>query len=361
MGNAPTLDSLVFSGNGGTVYYLPGTTGWGTTFGGFPTVLLPYIYTINNGVITITEYAGIGGAVTIPDTISGLPVTSIGDSAFNGCISLTQIIIPNSVNYIGSAAFGGTSLSNVIIPDSVTSIGAAAFGNCISLTNVTLPNHLTSIEDDTFFYCLSLTSVIIPNSVTSIGNYAFSRCPSLSNVIFGKSVGSIGLYAFWADTSLTTIFFQGNSPSYQANVFVGAAANAVVYYLPGTTGWGSTFGGTEFGGEIFGAIPTMLWNPQMQTNDGSFGVQTNCFIFDITGSSNLVIVVEACSNLFNPVWQPVQTNILTTGSVCLVIRNGRIIPPASTAFVLHDVVVLRRILKTIVLATSFFCQCVWTW
>ena len=60
-------------------------------------------------------------------------------------------------------------------------------------------------------------------------------------------------------------------------------------------------------------LPTVLWNPQVQ-NDASFGVQTNQFGFNITGSSNLVIVVEACTNLANPVWQPVQTNTLTGGS-----------------------------------------------
>ena len=46
----------------------------------------------------------------------------------------------------------------------------------------------------------------------------------------------------------------------------------------------------------------------------SFGVRTNQFGFTITGTSNLVIVVEACTNLANPVWSPVGTNTLTGGS-----------------------------------------------
>ena len=77
--------------------------------------------------------------------------------------------------------------------------------------------------------------------------------------------------------------------------------NATVYYLPGTTNWGTTFGGR----------PTVLWNPQAQS-DASFGVRANQFGFNIIGSSNLVIVVEACTNFTNPVWQPVQTNTLNT-------------------------------------------------
>jgi hypothetical protein len=57
----------------------------------------------------------------------------------------------------------------------------------------------------------------------------------------------------------------------------------------------------------------VLWNPQAQ-NDTGFGVLNNLFGFNITGSSNLVIVVEACVNPVNPVWQPVQTNTLAGGT-----------------------------------------------
>jgi hypothetical protein len=58
----------------------------------------------------------------------------------------------------------------------------------------------------------------------------------------------------------------------------------------------------------------VFWNPQVQTGDASFGARTNCFGFTITGSSNLIIVVEACTNLAHPVWSPVGTNTLTGGS-----------------------------------------------
>ena len=61
-----------------------------------------YEYVTNNGTITITGYTGPGGDVTIPDTINGLPVRSIGESAFAGCTSLTNVIIGNSVTSITS-------------------------------------------------------------------------------------------------------------------------------------------------------------------------------------------------------------------------------------------------------------------
>ena len=65
---------------------------------------------------------------------------------------------------------------------------------------------------------------------------------------------------------------------------------------------------------MFDGFPTELWNPQAQTSGASFGVRTNQFGFNITGNSNLVVVVEGCTNLANPVWQPIQTDTLTDGT-----------------------------------------------
>src|SRR4051794_34590902 len=99
-----------------------------------------FYYTIENGTITIISYYGPGGEVIIPATISGLPVTRIGDSVFYGRTNLTSATIPNSVTSIGDAAFGYcTGLTSVTIPNSVTSIGDFAFGYCHSLTSVTIP------------------------------------------------------------------------------------------------------------------------------------------------------------------------------------------------------------------------------
>jgi hypothetical protein len=58
----------------------------------------------------------------------------------------------------------------------------------------------------------------------------------------------------------------------------------------------------------------LLWNPQVQTSDPNFGVRTNQFGFNITGTSDLVVVVEASTNLANPTWYPLATNTLTGDS-----------------------------------------------
>ena len=164
---------------------------------------------------------------TIPNSVASIWV------AFNGCTSLTSIIIPSSVTSIGNAAFNGcTSLESITIPNSVTSIEYRAFSFCTSLTNITIPNSVTSIGDMAFSYCTSLesvkfeensqltsigyeafnncknlTSITIPNSVTSIGESTFYNCTSLESVIFGKNskLASIGDMAFYNCISLTSI------------------------------------------------------------------------------------------------------------------------------------------------------------
>jgi hypothetical protein len=195
-----------------------------------------YTYTTNNGTITITRYMGPGGAVIIPSAINGYPVTSIGSTMFfSSHSSPSSVTIPNSVTGIEPFAFlGCESLTNITIPNSVTIIGSHAFAHCTGLTNVTIPKSVTNIGAAAFISCSRLTSVTIPSSVTSIGNSAFSGCGSLTGAYFEGNAPSIG---WWVD----------KATFYQESITTGKdvlwdARQATVYYLPGTTGWGQTFG-----------------------------------------------------------------------------------------------------------------------
>ena len=116
-------------------------------------------------------------------------VTSIGDSAFEGCNSLGSLVIPNSVINIGKGAFKWCkSLAEVVIPNSVTNIGEFAFCGCSSLAEVVIPNSVTNIGKGTFANCSYLADVVIPDGVTSIGNNAFMSCSSLEYISLPKSV-----------------------------------------------------------------------------------------------------------------------------------------------------------------------------
>jgi len=112
-------------------------------------------------------------------------VTSIGNSAFSNCSSLTSIDIPDGVTSIEDSAFRNcSSLTSIDIPDGVMNIGHSAFYNCSSLTSVSIPNGVAAINMYAFYSCVSLQEIFIPDRVTSIGIYAFKGCSSLTDVYY---------------------------------------------------------------------------------------------------------------------------------------------------------------------------------
>jgi hypothetical protein len=152
---------------------------------------------------------------------------------------------------------------------------------------------------------ISIPSTLYGLPVTGIGQGALSNYYNLASVTIANTVTNIGIQAFASCPILASVYFEGNAPNnLSSNVFAGDT-NATLYYLPGTTGWGATFGG----------LPTKLWNPQVQSGDASFGVRSNQFGFNISGTADIPVVVEAATSLAEPVWSPLLTMTLTNGLV----------------------------------------------
>ena len=152
------------------------------------------------------------GAVVIPSSLGGYPVTGIGQWAFAYCYDVTSFEIPRGIAGIRKSAFEGCYnlvnftvdpanavyssrnglllskdgrtlvrgvIGEVVIPSCVTEIGDWAFDRCYGLTDVTIPNGVLSIGTYAFRFCNRLTGMTIPQSVTNIGTRAFTRCDEL--------------------------------------------------------------------------------------------------------------------------------------------------------------------------------------
>jgi hypothetical protein len=184
-------------------------------------------------------------------------ITSIGNNAFSGCISITKVTIPRSVTSIGSYAFSNCSrlievynCSTLSITKGSTTNGSVAYnalnvytsssgesklhmvddyifyedGDTVYLigyvgnqTKLTLPNKYNNKNYEIYKYAFngysSLTSVTIPDSITSIGGSAFSGCSSLTSITIPESVTYISGGAFYGCSGLTSITlpFVGDS------------------------------------------------------------------------------------------------------------------------------------------------------
>lgn len=202
---------------------------------------------------------------------AGTSNVSVGSYAFYYCTGLSSITLPANVTSIGQYVFAGCDeletagpiseeatynyqfgwtttipdnafqdcmdLESVTLPDTITDIGDWAFSNCIYLETVTFPKGLESIGEYAFSLCLSLTAVELPESVSSIGKSAFVNCSELESVNIPAGVTALNAYTFAFCEALTDIYFDGSAPSIAGNCFedVGTAEDITTraHYIPG--------------------------------------------------------------------------------------------------------------------------------
>ena len=222
----PTKDGYIFDGwyadEAFTIPYIFDTLAEGTSYAYAKWIEdVDFTFTLKtDDTYEVTGYIGDLTDIIIPSTYNGLPVTSIGDSAFMYNTSITSIVIPSSVTSINNKAFYGCNnlvnvtlsegllhigeyvfqdcfiLVNIDIPSTVLSIGMQAFTNCSSLTEITIPEGITVLNHSLFANCTNLESIVLPDSLITISMYVFANCPSLETIIIRSSVTTIMYGAF---------------------------------------------------------------------------------------------------------------------------------------------------------------------
>jgi hypothetical protein len=186
-----------------------------------PLLLLPalpamvqaqFTYTTNSGAITIAGYTGSGGAVVIPSTVGGLPVTTIGDGAFNGCTNLASVTIGPNVTSIGGYAFASCSqLTTVMIGSSVTSLGIGAFASCPSLTRIYFPGAPPNLGPGAFNNDSNVTIYYLPGTTgwgPTFGNPPTALWPpqvQTSDASFGVRTNQFGFTIIWAGSMTVAV------------------------------------------------------------------------------------------------------------------------------------------------------------
>lgn len=126
--------------------------------------------------------------VNIPEEIDGIPIRKIASGAFNNCVLLTQLIIPDSVEEIGNNAFYGcSSLKEIKLPAKIKTIDISMFTQCINILEVFIPDEVETIKSGAFNLCKSLKTVYIPKSVVEIEKDVFDGCDSLATIFYEGS------------------------------------------------------------------------------------------------------------------------------------------------------------------------------
>lgn len=259
---------------------------------------------IEEGVTTVGSYA-FDMCVNLESVKLPNSLIEIHQDAFKGCEKLWDITIPSGVTKIMGSAFNGCkSLVAIEIPDSTITVAAGAFGNCENLQKVTLPKTLSCINSSTFYKCSALTSIEIPEKVTSIG-YAAFEMSGLTEVTLPQGTTSIGMEAFGQCTALKQVVLPDTIRTIKSGAFDACTALESIIYCGTESQWNKVTIASD-------AIPenaTVYYRMDENMVENSIthgtsaetgGTYTASFNGLVTGASYAVIVSTSESDPLNP-------------------------------------------------------------
>ena len=214
-----TVESIIYTrGTTGVIPDYDSSTPWHPQHGAKSIVFDDGVIRIGDGFLSHTGVT----SITLPDSLESIgdnwlgteesfgtsgrtvmltnPIPAnlryIGEYGYFNCRGLTDVVLPDTVEFIGERAFKNSSVENITIPEGLTVIPDSMCYNCWNLTAANLPETIGEIENGAFAGCKLLQGIALPENVTVIGNEAFSGCVKLQSINIPEQLESIGGYAF---------------------------------------------------------------------------------------------------------------------------------------------------------------------
>lgn len=220
----------------------------------------PYIYSVENREVTIEGYFGLDPDIVIPESVYGMPVVAIGDTASFGLVR--SVTIPDSVVKIGGLAFDGSpNLERVTLGNGIREIDFSAFDDCpkleyneygngyylgnkenpyIALVSATSKSiEEISIHPDTVVICGSamqdcdyLTEIVIPEGVLSLSSFSLYHCSYLERIYLPSTLEYIDSLALNDCNSLLEFVVAEENPHFKSidgNLFSGDGKHLIKY------------------------------------------------------------------------------------------------------------------------------------
>lgn len=185
-------------------------------------------------------------SVVIPSEIDGVAVIGISEDAFCDNNDITEIVIPETVKYIGYSAFRRCkNLESVTLCDGLEYVASYAFDSCKSIKTITFPNTikyigiyacaLSGVENisipspmnyvpDGMYYGSCIKDFDLPEQVVYICSLAFSKCEGLEEITIPGSVMIIWNTAFANNVNLKRVVIEEGCEEISAGVFEGCIA-----------------------------------------------------------------------------------------------------------------------------------------
>ncbi|MBQ6267883.1 MAG: leucine-rich repeat domain-containing protein [Clostridia bacterium] len=237
----------------------------------------PLTYVVRNGSATVTKCVyNATGTVEVPAELGGAPVTALADEAFRACSEVKEVILPETLLFIGDRCFDFCfALLRVTLPEGLISLGTAAFHDCVALQSIHFParverigfcpfsectslksvtvdpenpvfysagnciieraggtllagcgyseipqdGSITAIAESAFEYCRELTNVTVPAGVETLGDYAFAGCDAITALRLPDGLKQIGQYAFYNCAQLRSLDLPGSVEQIGAYAF----------------------------------------------------------------------------------------------------------------------------------------------